>query len=383
MAEARHIVLAAGGTGGHMFPARALAEELLTRGYALSLVTDSRGGALGGAADQVDIHRINAASPAGRVGDKVASLARLGIGLLQARALLGRLQPAAVAGFGGYACVPTMWAATMRRLPTIIHEQNAVMGRANRLLAGRVDRIATSFADVARIRPRDAHKVMRTGNPVRADIAALGALPYPALDPAPGNGARTLHLLVLGGSQGARILSEVVPAAIASLPAAAQRRLGVVQQCRPEDLDAVRAAYRAANVEAELATFFDDMARRLGHCHLVICRAGASTVAEAAAAGRPAVLVPYPFATDGHQLANARAADQAGGAWLIPQEAFTEAAVAARLESFIDLPATLADAAARQLGFARADAAVRLADAVEALSGSNGNSGNRRYEVAA
>lgn len=368
MAASRHMVLAAGGTGGHMYPARALAEALLARGHTLSLITDSRGGALGGATGEVEIYRVNAASPAGRVGNRIAGLARLAIGLLQARALLERLRPAAVAGFGGYPSVPTMLAATLGRLPTLIHEQNAVMGRANRLLAGRVDRIATSFAQVERIKPRDGAKVVLTGNPVRADIAAIGALPYPALDPALGDGGRKLGLLVLGGSQGARVLSEVVPAAIAVLPAASRARISVAQQCRPEDLDGVRATYAAAGVEAHLATFFDDMAARLSQCHGVICRAGASTLFEVAAAGRPAILVPYPSAADGHQLANAAAAEAAGGAWLTPEETFTAEALASRLEGFLNYGAALAEAATRQLDFARADAAARLADAVEKVA---------------
>ena len=355
--------------GGHVFPARALAEELSRRGRRLVLITDRRGDAVGGALADIETHRINAASVTGGAGSKLKGLALLGVGVLQARALLRRNPPDAVVGFGGYPSVPTMWVATRMRLPTVIHEQNAVMGRANRLLAPRVMKIATSFARVERIRPQDTHKVVHTGNPVRAAVAAVGALPYPA----GAGGAHKLRILILGGSQGAHVMSAVVPAAIAALPSAARAGLAVTQQCREDDIATVRETYDRAGVGAELAPFFDDIPRHLGEAHLVISRAGASTVAELAASGRPAILVPYPHAAHDHPNANAHAAEAAGGAWTMPQDGFTADAVAARIESLLGCPETLAQAAARQLEAGRPDAARRLADMVDALADPDSN----------
>ncbi len=366
---ARTIVLAAGGTGGHVFPARALAEELAGRGHRLVLITDRRGDAIGGALADIETHRINAASPAGGARSKLEGLARLGHGVLQARALLRRIGPDAVVGFGGYPSVPTVWSATRMQLATVIHEQNAVMGRANRLLAPRVDRIATSFAGVERIRPQDARKVAHTGNPVRAAVAAVGEAPYPAA----ASGSSKFRLLVIGGSQGAHILSEVVPAAIARLSLPARTRLAVVQQCREEDLEAVRSIYAASSVDAVLANFIEDIPERLAEAHLVIGRAGASTVAELSAAGRPAILVPYAHATDDHQSANAKAAVNAGGAWHLPESAFSAETVAVRIKTLLDRPEDLAEAAARQLRAARPDAARHLADMIESVAGSDDN----------
>ena len=373
MAARRPIVLAAGGTGGHVFPAQALAETLDRRGWKLALVTDRRGGAYGGALGTIDTHRISAASPTGGVFGRLSGLVQLGAGLLQARPLLARLAPAVVVGFGGYPSAPTVWAATQARIPTLIHEQNAVMGRANRLLARRASRIATSFARTDRIDPRDTHKVRHTGNPVRTPVAALAARPYQP----PGETGTPLRVLVTGGSQGAAILSRVVPPAIAALPEELRRRLTVDQQCREEDVDAVRRAYEDAAVACDIATFFDDMAERLGAAHLLIGRAGASTVAEITAAGRPAILVPYALAPDNHQLANAQAAQATRGAWVMTEAEFTPDALAERLGAVLAQPTELALAAARLREAGRPDAARRLADAVEALAetGRNGGAG--------
>ena len=360
------IVLAAGGTGGHVFPAEALAATLLERGYRLALVTDRRGQSYGGTLGKLDTHRIAAGGVTGR--GKLASLralAEIGIGVLQARLLLARLKPAVVVGFGGYASVPTMVAASLRGIPTAIHEQNAVLGRANRLLASRVRRVATSYAYVAHIDERLTAKVVHTGMPVRTAIAALRGTQYPPLgttDP--------LRLLVLGGSQGARVLSEVIPAAIALLPESLRGRLEISQQCRPEDLDAVREAYGNANIAATLESFFTDVPERMSAAHLVIARSGASTVAELTALGRPSILVPYPHATDDHQTANAHAVDDVGAAWLMPQTAFTPEVLASRLESLFTQPGTLIRAAECASAAARPDAASRLADLVAELLGS-------------
>lgn len=359
------VLLAAGGTGGHVFPAEALASVLIERGFRLGLVTDRRGHAYGGTLGSLETFRISAGGIAGRgLMNKLRAVAELGLGVIQARSLLKRLRPAAVVGFGGYASVPTMAAATLLGLPTAIHEQNAVLGRANRLLAGRVHRIATSYANVLHVDPAWRDKLTHTGMPVRAAVAALRDAPYPALtEDGP------IRLLVLGGSQGARVLSEVVPSALAALPDAIRSRLSVAQQCRPEDIEAVREAYAGSGIDATLASFFADAPDRISAAHLVIARSGASTMAELTALGRPAILVPYPHAIDDHQTANARAVDEAGGAWLMPQPAFTSDALASRLEALFTQPGTLARAAGCARTAGRPDAAAQLADLVAALPG--------------
>ena len=353
---ARPIVIAAGGTGGHFFPAEALGAELAARGHRIALMTDARSGAL---ASAVFAGRerfvVRGAGIAGRGAWRGAKAAlALAGGVIQARALLARIDAAIVIGFGGYPSVaPVLGARLLRqRLSVILHEQNAVLGRANRFLSRRATALALSFAATERV-PESAQTVL-TGNPVRK---AIRSCPYEA-------GAR---LLVLGGSLGARVFSDVVPSALAALPAGLRSRLSVAQQCRAEDLYRVRAAYAASGIPAELATFFPDVADRLAAASLVIARAGASTVAELAVAGRPAILAPLPGAIDDHQTANARALAEAGAAWMMAQDEFTPEALAARVAALLDDPGGLmlaADAAHRQ---ARADAAARLADLVESL----------------
>lgn len=369
------VLLAAGGTGGHMFPAEALAGELAARGIRVALVTDRRGRGFGDRLPQVPVHRISAGGLAGTgIVRRAQGALRLGIGFLQARRLVARLQPALVVGFGGYASVPPLMVAQRAGIPTLLHEQNAVLGRANRLLARRSLRVAGSFPGVAGVEPS---KVTLTGNPVRAAIAAVGDAPYPALGP-----QATIRLLVLGGSQGARVFSRVIPAAIQLLAPDLRRRLAITQQCRPEDLDATRAAYAQLALPAVLATFFDDVPQLLAGAHLVIARAGASTVAELAAAGRPALLVPYPFAADDHQTANARAASESGGAWLMPERVLTPQSLAERLHSLFAQPGTLAHAAACAHDSGRRDAARRLAELVIELLGGNGLHDDRREAAA-
>lgn len=363
--SARLVLLAAGGTGGHVFPAEALAQVLIERGWRLGLVTDRRGHAYGGTLGSLETFRIRAGGIAGRGAlSKICAVAELGIGIIQARALLKRLNPEVVVGFGGYASVPTMVAATLLGIPTAIHEQNAVLGRANRLLAGRVRRIATSYANVAHVAADWTAKLTHTGMPVRAAVAALRDAPYPTLSE-----GLPIRLLVLGGSQGARVLSEVIPAALAALPEGLRTRLTVSQQCRPEDLEMVRAAYAGTGIDATLDSFFADVPERMSGAHLVIARSGASTVAELTALGRPAILVPYPHAIDDHQTANAHAVDEAGGAWLMPQPAFTSETLAGRLEALFTQPGTLARAAGCARAAGRPDAAALLADLVAVLPG--------------
>ncbi len=370
MSGAGPILLAAGGTGGHVFPAQALAEELLARGRRLALATDPRGDAYRGALGRIESHRVRSGTASGRrLGGALAGLVNIGRGFFEARALLERLRPAAVVGFGGYPSLPTMLAASRAGLPTLIHEQNAVLGRVNRLLAGRVSLIATSFPDTERLAARDARHATLVGNPVREEVLGLRDIPYQA--PA---GGEPIYLLVTGGSQGATVFGQVVPPALAALPEALRGRLRVTQQCRPADLELVRMLYRAAGIEADLAAFFHDLPARLGRAHLLIGRAGASTVAELAVAGRPAILVPYPHAADGHQSRNAEALARAGGAWAVDQDRFTAERLAERLGGLFAEPGRLLAAAAAARAWGRPRAAVMLADLVERLAPGNGGS---------
>ncbi len=367
------IVLATGGTGGHVFPAEALAAELSDRGYRLALVTDRRGGAYRGTLGNLATHRIRAGGIAGKsLLNRLKSILELGIGTLQARALLRRLKPAVVVGFGGYASLPTMIAASFLKLPTVIHEQNAILGRANRLLASRAKRIATSFDTVDGIPAEARGAVTHTGMPVRPTVTAVRDRPYPALDP-----QTRFEILILGGSQGAQALSDVVPEAVRRLPENLRDRLHIVQQCRPEDMHRVRKAYAGITKNVELAAFFDDVPERLARAHILIGRAGASTVAEVTAVGRPSILVPYPHAIDDHQSANAHAIDATGASWLMPQDSFTPETLAGRLESLIAMPRTLEKAAAFARSAGRPDAAKQLAETVVGILPAGGNGKER------
>ncbi|HVH75244.1 MAG TPA: undecaprenyldiphospho-muramoylpentapeptide beta-N-acetylglucosaminyltransferase [Stellaceae bacterium] len=350
------VVIAAGGTGGHLFPAEALAAELTRRGERVEFVTDARSEAFAERLAGVAVHRVRAGRPQGGPWRAARGLAELARGTVAARRLLRRLGPRVVVGFGGYPSLPAMLAAASVGLPVVIHEQNAVLGRANRLLAGWARAIATAFPETIGLRPRDRARASHTGNPVRPSILARAAAPY-----APPAAAGAIELLVIGGSQGARVLSEVVPAALAMLPEGLRRRLQVVQQARPEDRAGVAEAYRASAIAAETESFFRDMPERLERAHLVISRAGASTIAELSAIGRPALLVPYPHATDDHQSENARAFAAAGGGWVVAQRELTAVGLAHRLESLLGDGDGLAMAARRARQFGRRDAVQLLA----------------------
>lgn len=359
----RPFVLAAGGTGGHVFPAEALAAELLARGHRCVLITDRRGTAFGGALAGVPVHRIHCGGIAGlSAAARIGNTFELALGWLQALRILHRLKPAACIGFGGYAALPTMLAAVIAGWPAVVHDQNAVLGRANRLLAGRVRRICTAFERVEKVPAAAADRLVRVGMPVRPPFVPLRDAAY-----APPGAEGPIRLLVLGGSQGAKIFSDVVPEALARLPEGLQKRIVITQQCRPETLEAARAAYATLPVSVELAPFFADVPDRLAAAHLVICRSGASTIAELTTVGRPAILVPYPFAIDDHQTANAAALAAAGGAQMMPQPEFTAESLAARLVALLSAPETLAPLAAAARDFGIPDAAGRLADVVCAL----------------
>jgi UDP-N-acetylglucosamine--N-acetylmuramyl-(pentapeptide) pyrophosphoryl-undecaprenol N-acetylglucosamine transferase len=356
------VLIAAGGTGGHMFPALALGEALRRRGRSFALLTDQRG--LRYVANGDEAHLLSAGSPSGSLRERVAGMVSLGRGLLQAIPLLRRLRPVAAAAFGGYASVPAALAASLARVPLLVHEQNAVFGKANRLAARFARRVALSFAETAAVPDMtDGHRLV-TGNPVRPGFAAAGFYVPPGAD-------GPCRVLVLGGSQGARVFSDVVPAAAARLPAELRDRLVIAQQCRPEDLERARKAYAEAGLAAELATFFEDVSRRMAEAHLVVARSGASTVAELLLLARPSLLVPYPFAADDHQAANAARLAQAGAARHLSQAGLDAERLAAVLEELMRGPAALAAMAQAARGLARPDAAEALADAVLALAEGN------------
>lgn len=349
-------VLAAGGTGGHLFAAEALAGELLRQAKQVHLVSDQRVEAFARRVPEIEMHYVRAGRLGGGPAHAAQALGEMALGALQARRLLRRLAPACVIGFGGYPTIPTMLAAVFLGLPTLIHEQNAVLGRANRLLAPRMRRIATGYPTTAGLRSSDYRRAVHTGNPVRPAILAVAPAKYRA----PQRGS-PIELLVLGGSQGARVMSDVVPPALAELPARFREMLRVSHQARPEDLPAAEAIYRGKGIVAELQSFFSDIPERLARAHLVICRTGASTIAELGAIGRPALLIPYPHATDDHQTANARAFAEAGGGWVVPQPEMHPDTLALRLETLLG-DRDLLTAAARCAGeFGRRDATVELA----------------------
>ena len=362
MTTSRHFVLAAGGTGGHMVPAAALATELGRRGHRVALVSDDRGVRFPGLFEGVQTHVL----PAGRIAGGPIGWLRAGREMLRGRAMARELfrtfKPEAVIGFGGYPALPALLAAFADGVPTAVHEQNAVLGRVNRLVAGRVDAIATSYARTERLAGKHAGKVRHIGNPVRDAVLALRSRPYPLLEE-----DGIFRVLVTGGSQGATILAEVVPDGLAMLPVTFRRRLQVTQQARIEDIDAVRAKYAEHQIPADLATYLPDMPEHLAWAHLVIARAGASTIAELTAAGRPAILVPLPSATDDHQMANAREITAAGGARTIAQGEFTAVELAKQMQKLGLDPAALENAAGRARACGKPDAARELADLVESL----------------
>ncbi len=359
------VILAAGGTGGHIFPAVALAEVLRARGFEPHLITDHRfhhyTKSASGVLAEIPIHTIRAGSLGGGVFTKLKNLLGIVIGVLQARSLLRKLKPRAVVGFGGYPSFPTMLAAILAGKRTIIQEQNSVLGRVNRAIASRVSMIATTYKDI-RLMPESARaKTVLIGTPVRAAVMALAGVEYPAL--AEGG---MMRILVIGGSQGASVFSDVVPEAMKLLPADLRARIRLDQQCRAGEMDATREKYEALNMQVDLAPFFADVAARLASAHLVISRAGASSVAELMIAGRPAILVPLPIATDNHQYYNAESIEESGAGWVVTQSAFTPESLATRLETLMRVPARLSEAAANMRALATGNAAEKLAEMVMA-----------------
>ncbi|WP_432767832.1 MAG: undecaprenyldiphospho-muramoylpentapeptide beta-N-acetylglucosaminyltransferase [Sphingopyxis sp.] len=363
MTATRHYLLAAGGTGGHMLPAYALAAELIARGHRVALVSDDRGLKIPGAPAELETHVL----PAGRVAGGPVGWVKAALAIRKGRRLaidlIGEFDPAVVVGFGGYPSLPSLLGARATRRPSVVHEQNAVLGRTNRLMAPRVDAVAVAYRNIQRYPAGHELKKHLTGNPVRDDIVAIREDGFPPLST-----DGIFRLLVVGGSLGATVLSEVVPAAIAMLPRALLDRLQVVQQCREADLEMVRGKYAELGVAAECAPYVADFPERLRWAHMVIARAGASTVAELACAGRPAIFVPYPHAMDDHQTYNVVDLVDAGGAISFAQPAFTPAEVAKHIQRMALEPGALENAAARAASCGLPDATRDLADLVESLA---------------
>jgi UDP-N-acetylglucosamine--N-acetylmuramyl-(pentapeptide) pyrophosphoryl-undecaprenol N-acetylglucosamine transferase len=357
-------MVAAGGTGGHLFPAQALGEELIRRGYAVDLITDMRGGVFGSDFPARNTYKVPAATFRGKSPlEATRTVATLGNGFQTAYKIMAEAQPKAVIGFGGYPTLAPVLAALGRGIPTAIHEQNAVMGQANRFLAPMVKAIACSFEKTKYVEGKILAKAHLTGTPLRQSVLTLADTPY-----RPPATQGQLNLLVFGGSQGAKYFSDIMPQALQMLPEQVRDRLFVVQQCREEDIDRVFDAYEGAGVAAELATFFEDLPQRISNAHLVVARSGATTVAELCALGRPSILVPLPHAKDNDQLENASRLETVGGAWVYQQAALTPDRLAGVIRRLFDEPATLVRAAGNAHATARLSAVPLLADMLTHLS---------------
>lgn len=357
------ILLCAGGTGDHLFPAEALAHELGARGWDVHLATDHRAGRFAKGFPASEIHVIDAATPSGRNPISIIkALWILRCGYIQSKALINRLSPILVAGFGGYPTLPPVFAAQRLGVPTLIHDANAVMGRANRLLARNADLVAMGFSGANEDSISD-RAIVITGNPVRPAVLAAANRPYPKRHP-----DDPFHLLVFGGSQGAQYFSQIVPAAIDLLGTDDIERLRIVHQARPEDSPGVETYYRERNIQAQVAPFFSDMPEKIAAANLVICRAGASSVSELAVIGRPSILVPYPFALDHDQAMNAKTVAASGGAWIYMQSDLTPEILADRVKNAINDPKGLALAAEKAKKTGKPDAAARLADCIEQIA---------------
>jgi UDP-N-acetylglucosamine--N-acetylmuramyl-(pentapeptide) pyrophosphoryl-undecaprenol N-acetylglucosamine transferase len=353
----RLVVLAAGGTGGHLFPAQALAETLIKRGYQIHLMTDERVHDYGKSFPADETHVVPSASPG--LSDPLrlpSRLLKLYRGYRSAKSILRKLKPLAVVGFGGYPSFPPIYAASALGIPSIVHEQNAVLGRANKMLAKKVDRVAGSFSAMVGLPAEAVDKLVVTGNPVRAIALQQKAAVYPKF------GAK-FRLLVFGGSQGARFFSDFLPLVFAEL----RSKVSLTQQCRAEDIERVRASYGALGVTCDLQSFFSDMPKHIANSHLVICRSGASTIAELGVIGRPAIMVPLPHAIDNDQLRNAQSFAGVGGGWVCPQKELVAPDFAQYLGQLMSDEAGLKRAAESALSHGNPDAAMRLADLVEKI----------------
>ncbi len=356
------IFLAAGGTGGHIFPAIALGEEMSRRGYKAILLTDKRTEKYLPKSEHISVEFIPVRYPYGSLKNKALGAISQITSYRRAKKLIKKYNTKCVIGFGGYPSFPTLYAGVSKNTGTVIHEQNSMLGKANQMLAGKVDAIATAFPDVTHIEDRDLAKVTYTGNPVRPAVQHLRELPYPVFDD-----NTSLHILVTGGSQGAGVFADIVPTAIRILPEEYRKRIRIDQQTRAEDIERVRNAYSGMGVNAELASFFVDLPSRMAASHLIICRSGASSLAEASVAGRPVIMVPLPNAKDNHQMVNANSYEDQEAGWVLPEASFTPEALAFRIENFFKLPSTLSDTAAKSRSAGIPDADKKLADLIETV----------------
>ncbi len=361
--EQKTIFLAAGGTGGHIFPALALGEEMYKRGYRVVLVTDSRTQKYLGPNEHISYEFIPVRYPYGNLKAKILGALSQAKSYFIAKRLIKKYKVSCVVGFGGYPSFPTLYAAISKKIKTVIHEQNSVMGKANLMLAGKVDLVATGFPDVMYLAESGAKKTAYVGNPTRPLIRAIGDFPYPDF-----NEDSILHILVTGGSQGASVFAKVVPQAIALLPKEYLKRIRIDQQTRKEDIDNVRGIYEKLGVNADISPFFTDMPNRMASCHLVICRSGASSLAEVGVAGRPAIMVPLPNSKDDHQMINANAYEDLGAGWVTPEPSFTPENLAYRLENFFKLPNSLIEAAKKAKKAGNPDSDKKLAGLIEDLA---------------
>ncbi|MBP7242096.1 UDP-N-acetylglucosamine--N-acetylmuramyl-(pentapeptide) pyrophosphoryl-undecaprenol N-acetylglucosamine transferase [Amaricoccus sp.] len=361
--DAPLLVIAAGGTGGHMFPAQALAEEMLARGWRVKLATDARGARYAGGFPQAVERQVTAAGTfaQGSWLARIAAPFAIAWGTISTLWSMRRDRPACVAGFGGYPALPAMIAAAILGTPRLIHEQNGVLGRVNRSFATRVDAVVCGVWPTPL--PEDA-RAFHLGNPVREEVLAQADAPY--LPP----GDHPMGLLVIGGSQGAGVFARVVPSAIALLPEEMRARLRLSQQVRPEDMARVQDAYAEMGVAADLRGFFEDVPQRLAEATLVVSRAGAGSIADITVIGRPSILVPYPFAADDHQAANAAGLVQAGGAFMIREDELTPETLAGHVAAILSDPEGAEAMAEASRGRGRPDAAAELAELVERLGAS-------------
>jgi UDP-N-acetylglucosamine--N-acetylmuramyl-(pentapeptide) pyrophosphoryl-undecaprenol N-acetylglucosamine transferase len=356
-ADRKLVMLAAGGTGGHLFPAQALAETLVNRGYRIGLMTDERVRDYGKSFPAEKTHIVESASPSLK---RPLGLVKLYRGYRAAKDIMKRERPAAVVGFGGYPSFPPIYAASSLHIPCAVHEQNAVLGRANKMLSQKVNAVAGSFGNMIGLPQAAAAKLIVTGNPVRAIALAQKAAPYPTQ-----NGK--VNLVVFGGSQGAKFFSDFMPGMFAAMPEGQRKNLKLTQQCRAEDIERVRAAYSTLGVDCDLQAFFMDMPKRIAQSHLVISRSGASTIAELGVIGRPAIMVPLPHAIDNDQLRNAQSFADAGAGWVCPQKSLVAGEFAGLLEQLLADHAGLKRASESALRHGKPDAAERLADVIEKI----------------
>jgi len=353
------ILLSAGGTGGHMSPAAALAKELQKRGHEIELATDNRGRKyVNMFPDDMPVHIIKSGTSGAGIMGKIKGGVNLAQGIvMQGFSLIAKVKPDMVVGFGGYPSVPAVFAAQLRRIPTGLHEQNAVLGKANKFLSSKAHFIALSLPSQEDVKGVIKYKMEVTGNPVRSEIIALKDANYPEF-----TNDSDFNIFVMGGSLGATVFSEVVPKAISSLPDKLKKRIKIVQQCREADIEQARSVYDKAGIDANLGPFFDDVAGHIAHSHLFIGRSGASTVAEMSIAGLPAIYVPYPHHKDQQQLKNAIGVADKAGAWIIPQDEFTPALLGKRIEGFFENSKILPETAMRAKECGLPDAVQRLAD---------------------